>query len=234
MQIKNKLKLIPKDEEGPIISVGVPNLSARKKRRLRQQQSESSINTSPKHSNVKGDVNSFVSYQSYIPRPKEEIIKEHLSRVSSHVCERDSIDGPSETKTNASDVTAIPGTEDPMTASGGSDKVGHDVSSLIDTLQATLTMVKSKEHIVPEFYDDNSDTLTPSSPSAAGRLRNRIELLRKECIDGIGEKMLNEAYEIIDKQSEDDVEKSLIHLLGKSRFEEFGGPIWQLKFCEEF
>jgi len=169
-------------------------------------------------------------------------IREHLLRASAspNNCERDVVDSRHEIGTNnASPETTVSLGEDAMTASDSSEKGGHDVSSLIDTLQATLTMAaKSKEDTPSEvsdfIYDENSDTVTPSSPSAADRLRHRIGILRKECIDGIGQKLLNAAYDIINKQSEDDVEKSLINLLGRSKFEEFGGPIWQLKFCEEF
>ncbi|XP_071961360.1 ubiquitin carboxyl-terminal hydrolase BAP1-like [Antedon mediterranea] len=73
-----------------------------------------------------------------------------------------------------------------------------------------------------------NDTMTSS-----GRLMDRIGLLRKDVINGIGLNALMTAYEILDEYDEDQVELKLTDLLGKSKFDIYGGKIWQLKFCEE-
>lgn len=69
---------------------------------------------------------------------------------------------------------------------------------------------------------------------STGRLRDRIEFLRRDCIDGLGEKCFVEACNIIDNNSEDKVQRLLIELMGRNKFEKYAGKIWQLKFCETF
>ncbi|GFO07829.1 serine/threonine-protein kinase nek4-like [Plakobranchus ocellatus] len=84
----------------------------------------------------------------------------------------------------------------------------------------------------PEMHKSVSmpsvETLTNTS-----RLMDRIRLLHKDCIQGVGYSVLKKAYEILDKIDEDEVEPKLVDLLGKDKFDEYAGKIWQLKFCEE-
>lgn len=84
----------------------------------------------------------------------------------------------------------------------------------------------------PEIHKSISmpsvETLTNTS-----RLMDRIRLLHKDCIQGVGYSVLKKAYEILDKIDEDEVEPKLVDLLGKDKFDEYAGKIWQLKFCEE-
>jgi NIMA (never in mitosis gene a)-related kinase len=69
---------------------------------------------------------------------------------------------------------------------------------------------------------------------STGRLRDRIEFLRRDCIEGLGEADFREACNIIDNQPEENVERALVELMGRVKFEKYGGKIWQLKFCETF
>ena len=69
---------------------------------------------------------------------------------------------------------------------------------------------------------------------STGLLRDRIEFLRRDCIEGLGEEDFREACNIIDNQPEENVERSLVKLVGREKFEKYGGKIWQLKFCETF
>lgn len=69
---------------------------------------------------------------------------------------------------------------------------------------------------------------------STGRLRNRIEFLRHDCIAGLGETDFYKACEIIDRETEENVERALVQLMGRVKFEKYGGKIWQLKFCETF
>ncbi|KAK7489732.1 hypothetical protein BaRGS_00019127 [Batillaria attramentaria] len=55
----------------------------------------------------------------------------------------------------------------------------------------------------------------------------------RDCFDGLGYEIVKKAYEILDRIEEDAVEPQLMELLGKERFDEYAGKIWQLKFCEE-
>lgn len=118
-----------------------------------------------------------------------------------------------------------------------------DVTSLISALDTTLKM--SNAGADRESPDVDTVLKTPEeeepldvpyggSPTASGRLRDRIERLRSECLRGIGEDLLIRAYNIIDTQQEDYVEEALVRLMGRENFERYGGPIWQLKFIEDF
>lgn len=69
--------------------------------------------------------------------------------------------------------------------------------------------------------------------NTSGRLNERINALRKDCIKGLGVKMLQNAYELIDKLEGDSLESALVAEIGTEQFEQYGSKIWQLKFCEE-
>lgn len=216
----------------PKVSSGVPNLAARRKRRQRQQELESQMSQPALQKRGSESSLSGLSYPSYTPRSHEEIIKEHLQRRST-VDEPDSVDGPQRSNSLQSiDVESGSENDDAETSQ---EKSNNDVSNLIVTLQATLKMdSKSKHRGSPEDSVDADDTGNDFSPSASGRLKDRIKRLRSECISGLGEAILHEAYRIIDTQTEESVESALVELMGKQKFEDYGGQIWQLKFCEEF
>ncbi|KAJ7388822.1 Serine/threonine-protein kinase Nek4 [Desmophyllum pertusum] len=119
-----------------------------------------------------------------------------------------------------------------------------DVTSLISALDTTLKLSNGSidrespdVETVPEEPEETEPLDVPAfggSPTTSGRLRDRIDRLRRECIRGIGEDLLIKAYNIIDTHQEDFVEEALVRLMGRENFERYGGPIWQLKFCESF
>ncbi|BFZ08682.1 hypothetical protein BsWGS_11721 [Bradybaena similaris] len=87
----------------------------------------------------------------------------------------------------------------------------------------------SKDNLIHKSVSMPSvETLTDTS-----RLMQRIRLLHADCIKGVGYQALKKAYEILNKIDEDEVEPQLVDLLGKKKFDEYAGKIWQLKFCEE-
>nr|XP_006811353.1 PREDICTED: serine/threonine-protein kinase Nek4-like [Saccoglossus kowalevskii] len=69
--------------------------------------------------------------------------------------------------------------------------------------------------------------------TTCGRLMDRIGLLRKDILKGIGVEMLQRAYEILEDVDGEEVEPRLVDLMGKEKFDVYAGKIWQLKFCEE-
>nr|XP_054751079.1 serine/threonine-protein kinase Nek4-like isoform X2 [Lytechinus pictus] len=76
--------------------------------------------------------------------------------------------------------------------------------------------------------------------TTSGRLMDRIAMLRKDIMQGIGIELLTQAYEILEKDDDEDTEMDkeyretqLMQLMGKQKFDIYGGKIWQLKFCEE-
>ncbi|XP_071808404.1 uncharacterized protein [Asterias amurensis] len=81
---------------------------------------------------------------------------------------------------------------------------------------------------------------SPASPytrnatmTTSGRLMDRIAALRKDIMQGIGIELLQKAYESLDNEDQDLVEAELISIMGREKFDIYGGKIWQLKFCEE-
>ncbi|XP_033744999.1 LOW QUALITY PROTEIN: serine/threonine-protein kinase Nek4-like [Pecten maximus] len=68
---------------------------------------------------------------------------------------------------------------------------------------------------------------------SANRLSQRIQLLHKDCVAGVGFDTLHKAYQILSNIEDDEVEPQLVTLMGKENFDLYAGKIWQLKFCEE-
>lgn len=133
--------------------------------------------------------------------------------------------------------------EEPSTPYQKKPRKQSDVTSLISVLDSTLKLSDvsvDRESPDAEQERDEGDKepldvpFAGGSPTVSGRLRDRIDRLRSECIRGIGEDLLVEAYSIIDNQPEDFVEDALVRLMGRENFEQYGGHIWQLKFCESF
>ncbi|XP_046852777.1 serine/threonine-protein kinase Nek4-like isoform X2 [Xenia sp. Carnegie-2017] len=220
----------------PKVSIGQP-ISARERRRQRER--ESMRNT-----------------PSVFP---SSLSVEKLS-ISSSPCEKkatvssggsDVTDGPSQRaivsdEFEFSKVVENESSGDTDTEENRVDDVAHemrnkrrtkessDVNSLISALDTTLKL--SDERDSPELDEeirDNTNDIGDESVST-GRLRDRIEFLRRDCIDGLGEKCFVEACNIIDNNSEDKVQRLLIELMGRNKFEKYAGKIWQLKFCETF
>ena len=81
---------------------------------------------------------------------------------------------------------------------------------------------------------NNPFCMTTDISVSSGRLKVRIDFLRRDCIEGLGKADFQKACDIIDTQSEDKVEEALVELMGRMKFEKYGGKIWQLKFCETF
>ncbi len=88
---------------------------------------------------------------------------------------------------------------------------------------------------VPEITDESVKNLGGQvrTLGTSTRLMDRITVLRKDCIRGLGVQKLKEAYDILDNVDGEELESSLIALLGKVDFDIYAGKIWQLKFCEE-
>lgn len=135
------------------------------------------------------------------------------------------------------------GLEEPSTPYQKKPRKQSDVTSLISVLDSTLKLSDisvDRESPDAEQERDEGDKepldvpFAGGSPTVSGRLRDRIDRLRSECIRVIGEDLLIEAYSIIDNQPEDFVEDALVRLMGRDNFEQYGGHIWQLKFCESF
>ena len=112
-------------------------------------------------------------------------------------------------------------------------KESSEVNSLISALDTTLKFTEHPPELDQETQEEDTDEPGDISVST-GQLRDRIEFLRRDCIEGLGEADFREACKIIDNQTEENVERALVELMGRVKFEKYGGKIWQLKFCETF
>lgn len=67
----------------------------------------------------------------------------------------------------------------------------------------------------------------------ADRLTTRIQILHTDCVRGVGFEVLHKAFEILSNIEDDELEPQLVDLMGKDKFDQYAGKIWQLKFCNE-
>ncbi|XP_021349769.1 serine/threonine-protein kinase Nek4-like isoform X2 [Mizuhopecten yessoensis] len=99
-------------------------------------------------------------------------------------------------------------------------------------------MVEEEEEKAPSPVASPDIHRSASLPSvetlcSANRLSQRIQLLHKDCVSGVGFETLHKAYQILSNIEDDEVEPQLVTLMGKENFDLYAGKIWQLKFCEE-
>ncbi|VDI37141.1 NIMA (never in mitosis gene a)-related kinase [Mytilus galloprovincialis] len=119
-----------------------------------------------------------------------------------------------------------------------------EMNNFITLLDTTLHMNREddksddeedKKEPVPPAHDIHRSASLPSVETLcnADRLTSRIQLLHKDCVDGVGFEVLHKSFTILSNIEEDEVEPQLIQLMGKEKFDIYAGKIWQLKFCEE-
>jgi len=162
-----------------------------------------------------------------------------IARQESSASIAESIEDDNDTDSELEEVSL----DEPSAHAPRKPRKESDVTSLISALDTTLKMSdvsvdrESPDGETPlENYEEMAPLDVPygGSPTTSGRLRDRIDRLRRECIRGIGEDLLQKAFNIIETHQEDYVEEAFVRLMGRENFERYGGPIWQLKFCESF
>ncbi|XP_065058314.1 serine/threonine-protein kinase Nek4-like isoform X1 [Rhopilema esculentum] len=235
----------PEQVKLPKPSVGVPNESARQRRRMKM------AGEGYPHPPVVRKSSS----QSHSVSASRDSENAHGSRKkvsgkkAAAVDESDSVDGIPGNNSSDGDDSGNEADVDQRrkvsrdSASIVSEQSGGDITELIGTMQATLNMdvrplsgrsSTSSPEGVSESSSFEAENEHPSlSHTVSGRLNDRIERLRRECIRGVGEELLRKAFQILEKE-EDDLESAFIALMGLEKFELYGDAIQQLKFCEEF
>ncbi|XP_031549090.1 serine/threonine-protein kinase Nek4-like [Actinia tenebrosa] len=220
-------------------------LTARERRRLKQSLSGSPIHRSSDPYNTPP-----------LPSPLEIRNRKSQERSSKETprssvtpsTPQDSVDGPprkveqqiesesSEDDSNGSDLEEI-SMDEPVKPSR---RQNSEVSSLISALDSTLKLDdKSADRVSPEIEDndqDNDEVLRPTgaSPNSSGRFHDRLERLKIDCLNDIGEEMLHRACNIINSVSDDEVEDELVKYMGRDHFDKYGGLIWQLNVYDHF
>ncbi|XP_047127055.1 serine/threonine-protein kinase Nek4 isoform X1 [Hydra vulgaris] len=181
-----------------------PNFEARKKRRQRQQES----------------MTPFVSDIWQVPKKNLPV----ASKVKVN-CLRDVVDGA---------VKRVDVNQNQYVSLQTKEPLGKSVEeAFIESLQQTLKMESDiNDRISPE--QPPCDEIITDCPTVTGRLFERIAMLKRQCVSILGDKLLQEAYNVIDINNEEQVENALISLIGEVKYNQIGGQICQLKFYEQY
>ncbi|CAH1783143.1 unnamed protein product [Owenia fusiformis] len=239
-----------------------PRVSSARARRREQKMRESTEET-PRSSQVlerrrkSADVDQVDSHRGLLKPPKKDVVRSasdsrlpdnsKQSRVGlkPHPHRQPSVDGD-----DSSSDSSESSIEDDSKKKRGDKEMNNFISLLDTTLRLNKDDDKSDDEVDEFDVPDRPKAPAPepaivrraSEPqfgiseatlSASGRLMDRINVLRRDCIRGLGVSKLKQAYDILDNIDEDEVEPKLVKLLGKDNFDMFAGKIWQLKFCEE-
>ncbi|XP_025107809.1 serine/threonine-protein kinase Nek4-like [Pomacea canaliculata] len=187
-------------------------------RRHRQQLLKDSSSSSEESGIQKGE--------STTEREKQRAIKEMDQFISVLDCTLKMNSGPSksdEEKTGEVHVNGQPSLPD------GRQPMRRTSSEGLMEMQT--------EHKTPpeQTYQAHASASMPSieTLTSTTRLTNRIRMLHRDCVQGVGYAVLKKAYDILNHIEEDEIEPKLMELLGKDKFDEYAGKIWQLKFCED-
>lgn len=129
------------------------------------------------------------------------------------------------------------------------DRENKEMNNFITLLDTTLHMNRDDDKSddeAPNVKDNKVDDRPSESeikrcaslPSvetlcSSSRLMSRIQILHKDCVNGVGFDILHKAYQILQNIEDDEVEPQLVSLMGREKFDMYAGKIWQLKFCEE-
>eukprot|EP00794_Sanderia_malayensis_P007467 gene7467-8296_t len=228
-----------------------PNISARQKRRMRINK-EGVPTVARKTSNPKLEAHPHKHAVHSKPGRRRMV---------------DSVDGPlksqpdEDSNSDAEDKKQFDDSE-PSSPSAGREPCG-DIADLIGTMRSldqrpssARSATSSPEESLQEPESLEADHRQLSS-TLSGRLNDRIERLRRECIRGIGEVLLKDCFAVLNQEDDDELEcgcstttvdewllggnkmafklqTAFIGLLGTEKYELFGDAIRQLKFCEEF
>ncbi|KAH3839809.1 serine/threonine-protein kinase Nek4-like isoform X2 [Dreissena polymorpha] len=125
------------------------------------------------------------------------------------------------------------------------ERENRDMDQFISVLDNTLQLNNQDDEEPEELTEVKLATdETPRIPKSSSmpsvetlcnsdRLMARIQILHQDCIKGVGWPILKNAYDILGRIEEDEVEPKLVLLMGKEKFDLYAGKIWQLKFCED-
>ncbi|KAL5014733.1 hypothetical protein ScPMuIL_009003 [Solemya velum] len=219
---------IPLGDETPR---SLPNVSARDRRRKKNGQSMDN----PQSARIR-----------LRPQPVEAVKSKSVPKSS--ISAAKALKQPSIQDSSSSEEDPVKNTDEKQRK-----RENKEMNNFISLLDTTLNMNKSDEksddeevagpspNIEVEVEDETDERIQQrisSIPSVetlcnSDRLMTRIQHLYKDCIKGVGHEILLKACELLTKIEEDDIEPKLVELLGKDKFDDYAGKIWQLKFCED-
>uniref|UniRef100_A0A0B6ZPA0 non-specific serine/threonine protein kinase n=1 Tax=Arion vulgaris TaxID=1028688 RepID=A0A0B6ZPA0_9EUPU len=235
----------------------LPNLSARQRRR--QQKNECAVSKENPDSAARVKLRRVVERTESDKITKSERLDLEPARLQQPPIRQTSINDSTSSSDDSQRITGKEVTKD-QEIKREKKEMNNFISLLDTTLQMNKTIETSEEEEeeiiavdgqsvsskagLPPLPQQQQSTRDPnfhksvSMPSVetltdTSRLMHRIRMLHTDCMRGVGYAALKEAFAILNKIDEDEVEPKLVHLLGKDKFDEYAGKIWQLKFCEE-
>lgn len=218
------------------------NSLARARRRQKLQQSAEPGN----------EISPRITYLQAVPGQER---KRSAPALLQRPCQKDSNDGVQSRRTSTEGNTSSGEIVEPVVeVNTDVEKRRKEMDQFIAVLNNTLKMENNNNGVdaADEEFAFIADAVPPaplvarpvaSAPvmrqvsdatiNSSGRLNERINALRKDCIRGLGIHELNRVYLLMDTLEGDHLEEEMIDLLGREKFELYAGKIWQLKFCEE-
>lgn len=115
------------------------------------------------------------------------------------------------------------------------NKEDDDKSEEDDEVKEVKSHHRISQPTKPSDADIHRSASLPSVETLcnADRLTTRIQILHTDCVRGVGFEVLHKAFEILSNIEDDELEPQLVDLMGKDKFDQYAGKIWQLKFCNE-
>lgn len=235
-----------KDESCDMETPREPNLSARQRRREKN----------PAGSSLERPNSARIHLKAPSRHESERVTKAEKSVYGPKMSKSNSkrVRQPSIKDSSSSEEETLKENED-LKKEREKHRENKEMNNFISLLDTTLKMnkeddekseeddevkeVKSHRRVSqPTKLSDADIHRSASLPSVetlcnADRLTTRIQILHTDCVRGVGFEVLHKAFEILSNIEDDELEPQLVDLMGKDKFDQYAGKIWQLKFCNE-
>ncbi|XP_018417978.1 PREDICTED: serine/threonine-protein kinase Nek4 [Nanorana parkeri] len=241
--VRNVLDADPVDssKQSPVFSQDHRPLSARERRRLKQSQEEIFLSAP---SARKSSANNVEKAEEINPANQLPSMREKKQKPVWQLSEDDLSSSTSSTDKSEGECK-----ERKSSDSG-------DMNDLVDLMTQTLYMEKDKSQLSPaackEFrihrkyrdtlmlhgraHEDQEDIFFQDIPSdnltVPQKFRRMIEALRADVVKGLGVKVLEQVYDIMDEEDDRQKELHLQKILGE-KYDNYNLKVRQLKFFEE-
>lgn len=235
-----------KDESCDMETPREPNLSARQRRREKN----------PAGSSLERPNSARIHLKAPSRHESERVTKAEKSVYGPKMSKSNSkrVRQPSIKDSSSSEEETLKENED-LKKEREKHRENKEMNNFISLLDTTLKMnkedddkseedeevkeVKSHRRVSQPTKPSDADIHRSASlPSVetlcnADRLTTRIQILHTDCVRGVGFEVLHKAFEILSNIEDDELEPQLVDLMGKDKFDQYAGKIWQLKFCNE-
>lgn len=235
-----------KDESCDMETPREPNLSARQRRREKN----------PAGSSLERPNSARIHLKAPSRHESERVTKAEKSVYGPKMSKSNSkrVRQPSIKDSSSSEEETLKENED-LKKEREKHRENKEMNNFISLLDTTLKMnkeddEKSEEDDEVKEVKSHRRVSQPTKPSDADihrsaslpsvetlcnadRLTTRIQILHTDCVRGVGFEVLHKAFEILSNIEDDELEPQLVDLMGKDKFDQYAGKIWQLKFCNE-